>query len=115
MTKGARQLVTVSQHGHNTAMPARGTQPRYSARARYDTVSQATTWLARAYDTALGAATTRPREHTWAHLGVLAGSGGCAHYALVQFLDSVLFLSHCSWTLFMNTVHRDKKKLNSVI
>ena len=35
-----------------------------------------------------------------AHLGVLAGSAGCALGAPSLFLDSVLFMSHC-----LDTVH----------
>ena len=50
------------------------------------------------------APTTRPcaREpgRAYAHLGVLAESAGCAHCALVQFFDLVLFLSH-----YLDTVH----------
>ena len=62
------------------------------------------------HDTAI-APTTRPYarspERAYAHLGVLTGSAGCAHCALVQFLDSVLFLSHC-----LNNVHHKKKIRN---
>ena len=91
-----RALLATTQ-GHDTAVPASGTWPRFNARERCDTASQATTRPAGAYDTVLGAATIRP--HAWpgracAHLGVLAGSTGCALGAPSLFLDSVLFLSH---------------------
>ena len=54
---------------------------------------------AAAHDTAMRARLGAP-VRACANLGVLAGSAGCAHCALVQFLDSVLFLSHC-----LDTVH----------
>ena len=71
--------------GHDTAMQG--------AQQAYDTVGQG-------HDTATVAMTRPLCERAWAHLGVLAGSAGCALGAPSQFLDSVLFLSHC-W----DTIH----------
>ena len=53
---------------------------------------------------------TPMRARACAHLGVLAGSAGSAHCALVQFLDSVLFLSHC-----LDTVHHKKNSKKILI
>ena len=66
-----------------------------------------TTRSSGACDTALEACDTagwgrhdRPRERTWACLGVLARPTGCALGAPSLFLDLVLFMSHC-----LDTVH----------
>ena len=52
----------------------------------------------------------------WAQCAFSLGSG-CVHYALDPVLTHCTFLSHCldhcSWTLFMNTVHGVLKKIKS--
>ena len=96
--------------GSRHSSQARGTAP---ATRCWGACDMATTPVTR-----LGATTmTRPQRprhchvraclgepwRTCVHLGVLAGSAGCALGAPNLFLDSVLFLSHC-----LDTVHHKK-------
>ena len=90
----------MSRHGQPSHDTAQG-QHLQHRKTPYDTaISACDTAGGHGHDTA-AAPTTRPSVRapgrSCAHLGVLAGSTGCV---LVQFLDSVLFLSHC-----LETVH----------
>ena len=98
VTRGGRGKAAVSRHDHDTAVFARSTRPRHDHLA-YDTAEGpghdtarhsrlgATTWSWGRHDTATRARLGAQARPSWVH---------CApDSVLTQFLDSVLFLSHC--------------------
>ena len=94
VTRGARGKARLCS---NTTQPSHDMAARLGAEAPATRPSRPTTrpsapatWLY-----------VRMPGRACAHLGVLAGSASCAHCALVQFLDTLLLLSHC-----LNTVHK---------
>ena len=99
--EGLRQGCVPTQ-GHDTAVPARGTRPRHGRLACDTSEGPGHDTTGPGHDTARAC----PRHgqgvpmtwrqcalcaHAWAHPGVLAGSAGCAHYALVQFWTQYCF------------------------
>ena len=90
--EGLRQGNVCRDLGHDTVVPARGTRPRHGrgARPRHGRGTRLRHDRPRPRH-GQGMPTTRRQcalsARAWAHLGVLDGSTGCAHYALVQFLD----------------------------